>query len=207
MPKEITRVDPQALIELLTSPHAGGDETVERILPVAGTILVRSGLEAFELDEVARRSGVGRSTIYRRFGDRNGLIVAALAFEAQRLLSALAASVAPVEDLTEEVVAAFCAGLRVARAQGLHDLLRTDDVLLRLLTIDGHVVIAAARDHLAMLAVRRDPQIATADASRVAELLVRLALSFVLVPETTLDVDGDISEAAIRRHVAPLLAT
>ncbi len=205
MPKELTRVDPAALIALLSGDTAGVDETSDRILVAAGEILVRSGLESFELDEVARRARVGRSTIYRRFGDRNGLLVAALAAEGKRLLTILADAVAPVDDLTEEVVAAFCAGLRVARAQGLHDLVRADDLLLRLLTIDGGPVVVAARDHLAALAVARDPRIVPRDAARVAELLVRLAISFVLVPESALDDGGDVDEVIVRRHVAPLL--
>lgn len=204
MPKEATRVDPLALVTLLLERPAD-DQTGDRILAAAGELLVRDGLGSLEVDEVAQRSGVGRSTIYRRFGDRNGLIVAALATEGVRFFRVLAEAVAPVEDLTEEVVAAFCAGLRVARARGLDRLLRTDSLLLRLLTVDGQAVVTAASEYLTALAVQRDPDIDIVDARRVTELLVRLAISFILVPETALDVDGDISEDAIRRHVAPLV--
>lgn len=205
MPKEVTRVEPAALLaRLLDQPR--DDRTGDRILAAAGEVLLASGLEAFELDDVARRAGVGRSTVYRRFGDRNGLIVAALAAETTRFFTALADVVAPAEDVVDEVVAAFCAGLRVARARGLDRLLRTDTLLLRLLTVDGHPVVRAARDHLAALAVHRHPGLDHADATRVAELLVRLAISFVLVPETAFDADGDISEEAVRRHLAPLVA-
>ena len=204
MPKETTRVDVDALLERLAGEQAV-DSTDDRILTVAGQLLVAAGLSGLEVDEVAARSGVGRSTIYRRYGDRNGLLVAALAHESRRFLTVLAEVVSADEPVEEQVVAAFCAGLRMARAGGLSDLVRTDPLLLRLLTVDGGPVIAAAREQLVALACAADPTVDVVGASRAAELLVRLAISFVLSPDSTLDLDSDGCEAVVRRHVAPLI--
>ena len=204
MPKEITRVDPVALLERL-GRQADGDDTDARILGAAARMLLGDGLAGLEVDQVADRSGVGRSTVYRRFGDRNTLIAAALAHEGRRFLTVLAAAVVSVDDPVDQVVVAFCAGLRLARDSGLADLLRRDPLLLRLFTVDSGSLVAAATDQLVELALRRDPAVDAAGARGTAEILVRLAISFVLSPKSTLDLDGDGCEAAVRRHVAPLL--
>ena len=204
MPKELTRVDPAVLLERLAE-RPPVDGTDERILAAAGQMLLVEGLAGLEVDQVADRSGVGRSTVYRRFGDRNGLIAAALAHEGGRFLTVLAASVADAGDVVDEVATAFCAGLRLARVSGLADLVRSDPLLLRLLTVDSGPVVAAARDQLVMLALRRDPSLDRHEAACDAEVLVRLAISFVLSPSSALDLEGDGCEASIRRHVAALV--
>lgn len=49
-------------------------DTRERILDAVGRMLKRDGLSGTTLDEVAREAGVGPATVYRRFGDRRGLL-------------------------------------------------------------------------------------------------------------------------------------
>jgi AcrR family transcriptional regulator len=204
VPKEATRVDIVAVLSRLAMEPVG-DETDERILRTASAMLLGEGLADFEVDVVAARCGVGRSTLYRRFGDRNTLIAAALAHEGRRFFTALADAVAAQDDIVDQVVDAFCAGLRLARAGGLADLLRTDPLLLRALTVDGGVIVAAARSQLVALAGGRHPDVDAADVERNAEILVRLGISFVLTPESVLDLDGDGCERSVRQIVAPLL--
>ena len=204
MPRELTRVDPAELLERLAEQPAV-DSTDERILTAAAQMLLLEGLSGLEVDQVADRSGVGRSTVYRRFGDRNGLIAAALAHEAGRFLTVLAAAVSEVDGLVDEVTAAFCAGLRLAQVSGLAELVRNDPLLLRLLTVDSGPVVAVARDQLVELAGRRDPAVDRQEVAGDAEVLVRLAISFVLSPSSALDLEGDGCEPSIRRHVAALV--
>ena len=204
MPKEATRVDIAAVLTRLASEPVG-DETDDRILRAAGAMLLGEGLAGLEVDDVAERSGVGRSTLYRRFGDRNTLIAAALAHEGRRFFTALADAVAAEDDIVEQVVEAFCAGLRLARAGGLADLLRTDPLLLRALTVDGGLIVAAAREQLVALAGGRHPGVEVARVERNAEILVRLGISFVLTPESVLDLDGERGEESVRQIVSPLL--
>jgi AcrR family transcriptional regulator len=54
-----------------------------RILAAAADILANRGAPALSLDEIARAAGVGVGTVYRRFGDRAGLL-AALVDERER---------------------------------------------------------------------------------------------------------------------------
>lgn len=204
MPKVATRVDVDALMARLV--EAPPDDDVDgRILAAASGALARSGLAGLEVDEVARRSGVGRSTIYRRFTDRNLLIAATLAHDARRFLGALAGAVGEIDDLEEQVVSAFVAGLRVAQRTGLGELVRGEPLLLRLLTVDSGPVLVAATEQLVELAVLHDPTVDREVATGAAELLVRLAISFVVAPETSLRLDDDEIENTVRRHVAPLV--
>lgn len=207
MPRVSTRVDADSVLIALLQQRGGDavlDDVDTRILDAAGALLVGAGLDEFEVDAVAEAAGVGRSTVYRRFEGRNALLAATVAHEARRLLDVLARSVAGIDDPAEQVVAAFCAGLQVAHASGMAERVRREPLLLRLLTVDGGPVLAAARSQLADVATALDPGVDRADAEATAELLVRLAVSFVLTPASVLDLD-DGAEDAVRRHLAPLL--
>lgn len=206
MPRTTTQVDLDRLLLGLAVPRAS-DDTEGQVLAAAVTELLKHGLDGFEVDDVAARSGVGRSTIYRRFGDRNGLIAATLASEARRFFAALADSVRDLDDIEDQVVAAFSAGLRLARDHGLVDLVRSEPLLLRLLTVDAGDVIAAAVDQLVAEARRRVPQLEARSAATTAELLVRLAISFVITPSDAFAGDHAAIEGAVRRHVVPLIRT
>jgi AcrR family transcriptional regulator len=48
----------------------------ERLLDAFAVVLKRQGIAATTLEEVARQAGVGSVTVYRRFGDRRGLLEA-----------------------------------------------------------------------------------------------------------------------------------
>lgn len=204
MPRTATDVDLGALLAGLGDREV--DETDARILRAAGSVLVADGLDGFEVEPVVDGSGVGRSTIYRRFGDRNGLIAATLAHECRRLLAGLAESVASLDDPVEQVSAAFAAGLRHARSAGLVELIRSEPLLLRLLTVDGAPVVAAGREQLVVEAASAGLDVPEHRVRPAAELLVRLAISFVVTPESALDLDDDRLEATFRDLLAPLLA-
>jgi AcrR family transcriptional regulator len=50
----------------------------ERVLAAAQRLVSESGVEAVEIREVARAAGVGVGTVYRRFGDKAGLVASLL---------------------------------------------------------------------------------------------------------------------------------
>lgn len=207
MPRVTTHVDAGAVLSALTRgtfDPASVDDVDRRILDAAGRLLVDVGLDELEVDQVAERAGVGRSTVYRRFDGRNALLAATVAHEARRLLAALGEAVSGIDDPEEQLVTAFCTGLRFARAGGLAERIRDEPLLLRLLTVDGGPVLAAARTQLTELARRLDPAPDPRHATETAELLVRLAISLVLTPDSALDLD-DGCETTVRRHLAPLL--
>ncbi len=49
-----------------------------RVLDAAASLMAERGPEAVAMDDVAEVAGVGKGTLYRRFGDRQGLLLALL---------------------------------------------------------------------------------------------------------------------------------
>ncbi|MCF6469732.1 TetR/AcrR family transcriptional regulator [Nonomuraea sp. MG754425] len=60
----------------------------QKIIEVAARTIAERGAENLSLDEVARAAGVGVGTVYRRFGDRTGLLLALLDERERRFQSA-----------------------------------------------------------------------------------------------------------------------
>lgn len=57
----------------------------ERILNAAAALFSERGVEDVSMDDVADRAGVGKGTLYRRFGDKPGLALALLDEDDRRL--------------------------------------------------------------------------------------------------------------------------
>jgi len=187
------------------------DATSSRILDAALAVIAASGVRHLTMDDVARRAGVGRMTVYRRFGDRERLVEALFVRECRRSLAALDA-VAPVDaPVVEQVAAGFVVALRIARSHPLlNRLARVEpEALLSALREDGGAVLAMARAFLAAR-FRASQEAGVLDPARdpdaLAELLVRLMLSFVLLEDTVLPLDDDAGARAVaERLLAPLL--
>lgn len=207
MPKEVTRVEPGDVAAAI----AGGgewDEVDRRILDAAVDHLQHRGFDGFEVDAIAAAAGIGRSTIYRRFAGRNALIANAIAFETRRFFEMLAASVDDIDDPVDQAVAAFATGLRWAQRSGLVDLVRREPLLLQLLTVHGGPAVDAAVAQLTLEVRRRQPSVDPGVLQPAVESLVRLAVSFVLIPGRFADLDevGDDLEDRVRRFVEPVVA-
>ena len=54
------------------------EELEQRILAAVGAVLAESGYDAVTFEEVARRSGASRSSLYRRWRTRREMVIAAL---------------------------------------------------------------------------------------------------------------------------------
>ena len=83
-----------------------------RVLEAAAALFAERGVEAVSMDDVVAAAGVGKGTLYRRFGDKSGL-AAALLDDRERDLQArmlsgpppLGPGAAPLERLTAFVAA------------------------------------------------------------------------------------------------------
>lgn len=182
------------------------DPVAGRILDAACERAAAVGIERLTMDAVAERAGVGRMTVYRRFQSRDGLARALVLREARRGLSQIAAAIDPAADPADQLAEGFVAMLRVARAQPL---------LQRVLRFEPQELLAALNDPddplldvlrgfgVLQLAAGIDPGEMRADPEVVAELLVRIGLSFLLVPRGRIEI-GD--EATARRLAHDLFA-
>ena len=190
-------------------PEAPSDATRERILDAALDAAAASGIKHLTLDDVARRAGVGRVTVYRRFGDRQGLIEALGVREARRCLRALDEATPLDEPVAEQVADGFVAGLRLLRD---HPLLRRlvehePDVLLDALTNERAAIFPFARAYVAGRLAGASGVRSDADLLEVAEAYLRITVSFALVPETVLPLeDEEAAREVARKLIAPIVS-
>jgi AcrR family transcriptional regulator len=110
------------LIELAFDPavESYDDATSERILDAALALVAASGARNLTMDDVAARAGVGRMTVYRRFGARQRLIDVLAARECRRCLHQIGAAIDPRAPIEQRAADLFVATLTVI---GEHPLL------------------------------------------------------------------------------------
>jgi AcrR family transcriptional regulator len=160
------------------------------------------------MDDVARRAGVGRMTVYRRFGDKAGLVAALAVRESRRCLAQMDAATAPDAPIEEQVAEALVTGLRIAREHPLLNRLARLEPESVLAAFNDPAIFVAARTFVAsrILEAERAGAIGHVDVEEAAELLLRLGLSFVLIQESALPLDDEerLREVA-RGLVAPVL--
>jgi AcrR family transcriptional regulator len=187
-----------------------GDATSTRILDAALDLAAASGVQHLTMDAVARRARVGRMTVYRRFGDKQALVAALGVREGRRCLAELDAAARPDAPIAEQVAAGFATSLRLAREHPLLSRLARLEpgTVLDALTEDGGALFGVARAYLAGR-LRESQQagvLGEIEVEEAAELLVRLAVSFVLIPESALPLDDeDRVRALAQRLLAPIL--
>ncbi|MBW8486282.1 TetR/AcrR family transcriptional regulator [Actinomadura parmotrematis] len=190
---------------LAAAPAADALDT--RILDAALGEFAAHGLRRVSVEDVAKRAGVARTTIYRRFAGKDQLMQAVILREVRRFLLRIAAATEGLAGPADVVVEGFVVGLSAARA---HPLLARvvqsePEVFLPQLTMNGDAVMVAARDILADRLRRADPA-GGDDYATVAEVLLRLAFSLLLVPGAGLALDGeDEMRAFARDHLTRML--
>jgi AcrR family transcriptional regulator len=148
--------------------------------------------------------------VYRRFSSREDVVNATVSRDLQRFFATVADAVAGTPLLVDKVVEGFVIGVRAARGTLLPELFLSDSAAVMSLLSSAPVV------ELGRAALVGQYQAITggvlagserADVELVAEALIRLALSFLLIPGSTIDFDDEpAARAAVRRLVAPLVA-
>jgi AcrR family transcriptional regulator len=162
------------------------DDVGESVVDAAFEEFLAYGLRRTTVDVVARRAGVSRATLYRRFKDKDALVQA---------------------TVEQRLVEGFVVGIRYARADRLLNRLLASDAeaLLPYLTTNGALVVAAARDFLVRQGGSGEP-VRDRTPAGVAELFVRLAISFTLMPDSAIPLGTDEEVRAFARaYLAPLM--
>ncbi|MFI8952783.1 TetR/AcrR family transcriptional regulator [Streptomyces sp. NPDC053750] len=186
------------------------DPVARRILDAALEQFTVFGLRRSSVDDVAKRAGVSRVTVYRRFQNKDTLVEQTLLRENSRFFQRLDAAVAALPTMEERVVEGFVVALRHTRAHPLFGgLLRLEpELVLPYMTVNGGSTLAATVDYLTGH-LRRAQQAEGRpddDPRPVAELMVRVAVSFLLNPASCIEMeDEDQARAFARRYLAPLL--
>lgn len=185
------------------------DPNTATILDAARALLARHGLGRWSMDDVASRAGVGRATVYRRFTSREDLVNATIARDLQRFFATVAEAVSGVPGLTDKVVEGFIVGIHAARATLFPELFLSDAPTAVSL-LNSAPVIDLGREALVRqyrAVTGQEPEgPARAEVELVAEALIRLALSFLMIPGSSIDFDDEnAARSSVRRLVGPLL--
>src|SRR3954469_13601704 len=188
------------------APSAG--PTTQRILRAALAQFEDFGVRRTTIEDVARRAGVARVTVYRRFESKPRLIEAVVLGEAQRFFAELEAAVARFGSVEDRIVEAFAHTLGAAREQRLlNRLLRTEsEAILPHVTTEGGPVLAAGRAFLARQMKLAGTDVPAREVDAVAELVARLVLSFLLTPESAVKLENPREARRFaRRYIVPLM--
>jgi AcrR family transcriptional regulator len=192
----------------------GSHPTDDRIMDATIAELATSGLRELAVEDVARRAGVSRMTVYRRFADRQRLIEATMARESARLLAAVAAADDPDAGPVDRIVSALTTSLTAARSHPLvsHWLATNPGELLNAVLENDAAVLRAGASYIAATiraaseAGGRSRGSLGPDPDRAGEILVRLYAALVLMPPPSVDLDDPREvESLARELIAPIL--
>lgn len=187
--------------------------TEERIRTAALAVIAREGIRRMAVDDVAREAGVSRATLYRTFpGGKDTLVEAVLGRELHRFFAELGGELARHVDAEGLLVAGIGSSLRLLTTHpALRAVLRNEpDLVLAQVAYHrlGPILDAAAAFAAPYLRphIRADHPAPDAAATEVAELLVRVVLSYALAPSVRVDPHDDVSIVRlVRQHLLPAL--
>ncbi|MFI5718571.1 TetR/AcrR family transcriptional regulator [Nocardia sp. NPDC051750] len=186
------------------------DEVEETILDAALQRILQVGIRRSSLDDIARRSGLNRVTIYRRFAGKDNLVDAVLAREIQRVLveaTAIATTTRGVDAQIEETV------LYILRLTRTHPLVTqlievAPEEALSFYTVRGEELVSQGIKFIVSIldAAQERGEIARYDTRPVAELVARFAHSLMLTPTAGADFgDEKSARAFVRAAILPLM--
>jgi AcrR family transcriptional regulator len=101
------------LLQIASRPpreRADAARNRQRVLAAASRLFAEHGVEGVTMDAVAQAAGVGKGTVFRRFGDKSGLAAALLDERERELQSAILSGAPPLgpgAPARERVIAFF----------------------------------------------------------------------------------------------------
>ncbi len=200
----------ERLLRAAGTPSASEDDpTSDTVVDAALRQFELFGINRSTMDQISRRAKIARVTLYRRFPGKSALVEAVMLRELRRFLRDLDAVVKPLDDSEQRLVEGFVFTLDAIRGHRLlQRLLESEpETILPHLTVQGAPFIEAARDFLAArLAGELDDDRAPEELLVVADVIVRLLLSYLLTPQGPVDLDDPAKARAFAlRYLQPIL--
>ena len=186
----------------------GRPEVLEaRVVAAVLACIARQGIRKTTLDDVARKAGCSRATLYRYFASKQALLSAARDAEATRIVAALRHA-ADTADTVEDAVVALL--LTAGTELGAHPALRfvadfePDWLLPHLAFAGGDRFLDAATEAIGPPLER----FLGRDASRAAEWIARVGLCLLCTPVSPVALDDDASvRGYVREFLLPALVS
>jgi AcrR family transcriptional regulator len=187
---------------MTTTTSATTIATRERILDAGEDAIRRFGLRRVSMADVAEMARVSRGSVYRYFPDRDTLVAAVLRRTAQRFVASSEPAVRRRRTLAAQVAEAAVFIREHMRDESLTINRLDDDALFATLlaaNVDGLVVewVSFWQPFLEDAAARGEIR-ADLDRRGAAEWIVRIMLSFAVMPSVVIDLDDS---SAVRRFV------
>ncbi|POX83905.1 TetR/AcrR family transcriptional regulator [Mycobacterium kansasii] len=180
-------------------PITGLDRT---ILDTARTVFETYGLRRANIEDVAARAGVSRSTIYRRFPTKDELFERVVRREAELFFTTLDTATDGL-DPQQAVIEAFALGVRLIEDSPLYARIAESEPELFGMFSRSHVFpIGQFADRIARTLRRCGADLPDADLADVADILLRVAVGIIMFPTDRLDTSDD---AAVRDYAARYL--
>lgn len=186
------------------APAAEEDPTRDRIVDAALQEAARVGLARLTVEDVVRRAGLGRMTVYRRFPRRDDLIEALVVRECERFLAAVAAGLEGEVEPGDRLAGGFVAAMRFARDHPLLERFAHSDPGSVTATVAANdaLLLNMGTEFIARAILGENPDVTTRAAHRVADLLARLFLTYIALPPRDPDPHDDES---LRAYAADIL--
>jgi AcrR family transcriptional regulator len=189
-------------------PGVAADRTSPRrdsIIDATLGCLARHGTLKTTVDDIARRAGVSRATVYRVFpGGRDEILGAVVDTEMARLFSALGVRLGEAGDLRQALVGGIIeASSRICGHEALAYLVEHEpEMVLGHLAFDesDRLLVTASRFAAPFLARWMSPP----EAERVAEWATRIVLSYAVAPSRSVDLtDPEHTARVVETFVLP----
>lgn len=185
------------------------EEITERILAAAQQEFEMVGIRRSSMSDVARRAGLGRATVYRRFPGKDSLVEAVAGREMMAVLARVATVLAAADNTADAIVKLAVASARELRANALLNRLLTTEPeeLYSYAARGGETALAAARMFVAayLESLPGEGRSSDNDPAVAAEIMIRLVVSQLLIPNGLIPFHDDVEVAAFaRRYLAPL---
>ncbi|WP_215550110.1 TetR family transcriptional regulator [Amycolatopsis sp. CA-230715] len=159
----------------------------ESLLDAAADLLPGKGYAGLRMADVAARTGVSRQTVYNEFGSKAALVQAVALRINAGFLDGIRERFEAAGDVRSGIHATIAYTVANARenplvAAALGTGTETAEDLLPLLTTRGKPILDASTEVCAANLRERVPELRPVDAALVAETIVRLALSHLVLP-------------------------
>lgn len=198
------------LHELTNDKSNGLDEMQHRIIDAAYELFVTFGLRRTTIEDIAKKAGVGRPTVYRRFGDKETIVNAVLRRESRRMVLDVGERVKGITPPEQLLMRSFVMGVQtVAQHPLTQRLLQSEpEDILPYLTLKASPLLDIGH-FLTSEYVRAQQEagkLVGLDVNYALEVLGRLFISIIITPSRLLRADDDESlERLANEFLLPLL--
>ena len=153
------------------------------------------GIGRMSVADVAKRAGLSRPTVYKRFPSKDELVRATVEREIRTIVGQVLAAIEGITDPRETIATGLLAALRIVREHPLLDrVVRTEpELLVPLLTTDDALIMRTVRQPVERILSAELPDLDTVTTRRMADVGARLLVSYALsAPDDPPDVVADV---------------